>query len=88
MFEGMLYMSDSYNLLMMKKDTPVLFISGDDDPVGEYGEGVLRAYGAFKNAGMTAAKIILYPGAKHELICETNKLEIMNDVLNWIESNI
>ena len=88
LFDGMLLMTDSDNIAQMKKDTPVLFISGDDDPVGEFAEGVIRAYEAFRKAGMTSAKVILYPGAKHELICETNKDEIIKDVLNWIESNI
>ena len=85
---GLLFITDNKNIAKMKKDTPVLFIAGDADPVGEFGKGVKKAADAFKKAGMTDSKLILYPGAKHELICETNKQEIMSDVLNWIESKI
>ena len=36
----------------MKKHLPVLFIAGQEDPVGPYGKGVEQAAKAFRSAGM------------------------------------
>ena len=40
------------NLSKMPKNLPVYFIAGEEDPVGDYGEGVKKAYHDFENAGM------------------------------------
>ena len=37
-----------------------IFLSGDKDPVGECGKGVIRAYNDFKKAGMESIDIRLY----------------------------
>ena len=43
MMDGLLYIQNDKNLDGMKKDLPVFFIAGGDDPVGSYGTGVQRA---------------------------------------------
>ena len=48
----------------MDKDLPVLFIAGDQDPVGEMGKGVRRAYQAFRKAGVRDVSIKLYHGLR------------------------
>ena len=52
MMEGVKFITDQSNLDDMKKDTPVYFMSGTMDPVGECGKGVEKAYKNFKKAGM------------------------------------
>jgi alpha-beta hydrolase superfamily lysophospholipase len=59
-------------------------ISGGSDPVGENGRGVIRAYTAFLNAGLENVQLKLYPGARHELLNETNKQQVYDDTLFWI----
>jgi len=88
MLTGVKFDTNPDNIAKMNKSTPVLFISGDDDPVGEKGEGVRRAYKAFKDAGLENVKMNLYPGARHEILLETNHDEVYNDVLEWINSKI
>ena len=85
MLGGMLMNEDKKNLDKMPKDLPVLFVSGDKDPVGSNGKGVQQAYEAFRAAGMRDVRIKLYPDARHELHNELNREELHRDVLAFLE---
>lgn len=74
------------NLEKMPKELPVLFTAGADDPVGEYGEGVKRAYQSFKDAGMKNVQLKLYDSDRHELLNETDKDTVYEDICQWIRS--
>ena len=50
MLGGMLANEDAKNLDRMPKDLPVLFVSGDKDPVGGNGKGVRQTWAAFPTA--------------------------------------
>ena len=84
MMEGILYISRPKNVARMKKNLPVLFFSGDRDPVGDYGRGVIRAYKSFLKAGMTDVTMKLYHNARHEMLNELNKAEVYQDILSWL----
>lgn len=72
----------------MPKELPVIFMSGADDPVGNYGEGVKRAYGQFIDAGMINTSMKLYPGLRHEILNEKCKKDIYEDIMEFIKKNI
>lgn len=86
MMDGFLYTQQKENLMRMKKDLPVLFIAGGEDPVGDCGKGVARAAAEFRKAGMVQVSQKLYPGARHEILNEINKEEVYEDTANWIRS--
>ncbi len=86
MLTGVKYISSPKNLERMNKDLPVYFISGDGDPVGEYGKGVLRAYNGFLKAGLADVTLKLYHGGRHESLNEINKDEVYADVLAWLQN--
>ena len=88
MMHGIRFIMAPKNLALMRKTKPVYFMSGQLDPVGDYGLGVERAYKAFLDAGCTDVKIKLYPGGRHEMLNETNKDEVYRDILAWIESKL
>ncbi|MCH5325328.1 MAG: alpha/beta hydrolase [Eubacterium sp.] len=69
------------------KELPVLLAAGTDDPVGGYGKGVLKVYEKLLAQGCHA-DIKLYPGARHELLNETIKNDVYNDLLWWTERAI
>ena len=81
---GIGFISKQKNMDRMRKDLPVLFISGDCDPVGEQGKGVIRAYKGFLKAGLTDVTMKLYHGGRHEMLNETNKEEVYQDILGWL----
>ena len=76
------------NLAKMKKDLPVFFIAGGDDPVGSYGKGIHKCVEQFKKAGMTDVSVRVYPLCRHEILNEINKEEIFEDVGQWIEKKL
>ena len=66
---------------------PLLLISGDQDPVGEFGVGVTRVYDRYLKAGLQDVELVLYDGARHELLHETNRQQVYQDLLNWLDAH-
>ena len=69
-------------------EKPIYFMSGDADPVGDYGQGVEKAYQAFCHAGLHDVTIRLYPDGRHEMLNEINKDKVYQDILNWLNSKL
>lgn len=88
MFTGILRLYDPLLLAQVPKELPLLFLAGDADPVGEQGKGVLRAVQSLKDAGVQNIRCILYPGARHELLLERNRLEVFANIRNWLDEQI
>lgn len=66
----------------IRPNQKILLLCGSRDPVGEYGKQVYRLYQKYVDAGVDA-KLIIYGGAKHELHHETNKDEVIDDLLEF-----
>lgn len=88
LFSAIDHTEDRKELAKMEKSLPVLFLSGEDDPVGDFGRGVKRAVSAFHQVGMEDVECILYPKCRHELINEKNREEVFQDMLEWLEFRI
>ena len=89
MLGGIRFNQQPANLRRMDPDTPVLFISGGEDPVGAMGKGVLRSRDAFQKAGMKDVKCILYPGLRHEILNEQlQQSQVYADLLDWLISHL
>ena len=73
------------NLAAMDHDLPVLFFSGEQDPVGGMGRGVRRTVRAFEKAGMKQVTCRLYADRRHEMLLEVNREEVYADVLRWLD---
>lgn len=84
MMQGITMMQKPANLQKMQKDLPILFISGDQDPVGDMGRGVKAAYDSFLEAGCTDITLKLYAGGRHELLSELNWKEVYEDLKDWL----
>ena len=88
MMEGFRYNQDPDHIGRMRKDLPVFFIAGTEDPVGAYGSGVETCVKAFREAGMTKVACKLYPEDRHDVLNELDKAVVWSDVTNWIESAV
>ena len=84
-FDGLLTLSNTQRLGILDKNLPMLFISGDRDPVGGMGKGVQEAAHGYTEAGFQDVTVKLYEGARHELFNETNRDEVIKDVISWIQ---
>ncbi len=69
----------------LPKDLPVLFLSGQQDPVGGMGRGVQRVAGRYRKSGMGQVSVKLYPEARHELLHERCREEVLGDLVSWIQ---
>lgn len=67
------------------KDLPTLVVSGDADPVGNFGKGPEYVYKQLLISGCSHIELKLYPGARHELFNEKNREEVFSDLFEWIE---
>lgn len=76
------------NLNVMPKTLPVYFIAGDMDPVGDYGNGVKKAYEDFSKIGMERITLKLYAGCRHELLNETIKQQVYEEIYPWIMERV
>ena len=65
------------------KSLPTFIMSGEMDPVGNYGRGVLEVYEGLLDKGCDV-RLKLYEGARHELFNETNRQESFFDILEWL----
>jgi alpha-beta hydrolase superfamily lysophospholipase len=77
------------NEARIPKDLPVLIISGDDDPAaGERAERLKQLIDRYPLLGLKDLTARLYPGARHEILNETNRDEVHRDLLAWLEARL
>lgn len=72
----------------MPRDLPVLIQGGSDDPLGgTRGMRLLRdAY--VKRSRLSDVTLQVYEGARHEIYKETNRDEIVADLLAWLDARV
>lgn len=83
MLHGMEITGKRSTIEQMKKELPVLLLSGDEDPVGEQGKGVTRVLKTFERAGIKQVSMKLYPG-RHDILHEACKDTVVQDIEEWI----
>ncbi|MEA2043108.1 MAG: alpha/beta hydrolase [Bacteroidota bacterium] len=71
----------------ISKKLSIHLLSGEKDPVGEYGEGVKKVKLLYENAGIENLSMKLYPEGRHEMLNELNKNEVYSDILNWLNAH-
>ncbi len=74
-----------YNKL--PEELPVLLISGEEDPVGNYGKGVKEVEEKLKKKGKKAS-CILYKGARHEILNDFTYDNVKNDIISFCSREI
>ena len=84
LIEGSFTANDRTLASRIRKDIPMLIISGSDDPVGGYGKGVRKVYKMYKDAGIRDITLRLFEGDRHEILNETDKDDVMKTVSDFI----
>lgn len=78
------YDNSMRNIRKIPKNLPILFASGTCDPVGNMGEGVRAAFQKFWDAGIKDVGIELYENDRHEILNETDRDVVYEDLYNWM----
>ncbi len=88
MLTGMQYTAELKNIQKMNKKMPIFLLSGDKDPVGEFGKGVIKTHEIFKKAGIEDVEIKLYQNLRHDILHEKCKDTIYNDIYLWLKKKM
>ncbi|HEY5223862.1 MAG TPA: alpha/beta fold hydrolase [Microbacteriaceae bacterium] len=65
---------------------PLLIQVGDADSVGGAASNARLAAAYRQRSGLTDVTLIVYPGARHEIYNETNRAEVMTDLITWLDA--
>lgn len=85
MFKGMQYASKEEHIRQIPKNLPLFIVSGDKDPVGENGEAVKKVYEKYKECKLTDVRMKLYENDRHEILNETDRETVFEDIWMWLE---
>jgi alpha-beta hydrolase superfamily lysophospholipase len=88
MLRGLAQANDDRTVALVPKDLPIHLTSGDQDPVGASGKGVQQAADQFTRLGVRDVTVTLWPGARHEILNETNRDEVEVDILEWLDAHL
>ena len=76
------------NVARLSPGLPVYVVAGDRDPVGHMGKGVKRLARLLEKRGHAKVTLALYPGARHDILHETNADEVRGKLLDWINTHL
>lgn len=73
----------------IRSDLPVYLFAGDHDPVGHNGRAVRRLARSYQeDVGSRDVTLRLYPEARHDILHESNRDEILRDLLGWAHRHL
>ena len=84
MFTGILRLHDKELMNKVPKDLPLFFVSGQEDPVGTFGKEVEHSVAYMKDLGVKDVRLKLYPNDRHEILNETDKETVYEDLYSWL----
>lgn len=88
LFAGMKYIGKQANVNKVDRALPCLLISGEKDPVGDFGRAAPAVAEMFRRAGVTDVAVKLYPDARHELLSEPERETVFADILAFLEGHL
>ena len=84
---GLLKVNKS-RVLLATKETPLLFISGEYDPVGNFVVGVKQIRELYSEQGFTDLTLEIVKDTRHEILNEKNKEITYKFIIDWIEKSL
>jgi alpha-beta hydrolase superfamily lysophospholipase len=69
----------------VKKELPILIVSGAEDPVGSYGAGPEKVAKRLIKAGVQDVTLLLYPEYRHEPLNEIGREQVYEALIEWLE---
>lgn len=86
MLTGLVELFHPNSFKKIQANLPIYIFGGDKDPVGEKGKGLPKLAAAYNQSGQSNVSMKLYPDGRHEMLNETNKNDVICDVVNWLKS--
>lgn len=71
----------------MEKNLPILILVGSDDTLGGERSATKLANAYVRRSKLTDVEAIIYPDARHEVFNETNRDEVVADLIGWLDAH-
>lgn len=84
MFAGARRVAEAAELATIPKDLPVYVAGGSKDPVNADLALLHALADRYRMAGLTDVTVRVYDDARHEILNETNRGEVIEDLLEWL----
>ena len=81
-------LADPAVLAQISKDLPIYIFAGDKDPVNHDLEWLKPVAERYRAAGITNVAEKYYPDGRHEMLNETNRNEVIRDLVTWLKKTI
>jgi alpha-beta hydrolase superfamily lysophospholipase len=85
---GLIEIEQPKNQARVPKSLPVYLFAGSDDPVGQASKGPRILAKAYERQGLERVTLELYSGARHEMLNEINRDEVVADVIAWLDKQL
>ncbi|WP_430598133.1 alpha/beta fold hydrolase [Enterococcus sp. AZ177] len=70
------------------QDLPILVISGEQDPVGDFGKGARKVAKELDEAGIKDVSLVLFAELRHEILLENEKTEVYKAIGAWLQKRL
>ncbi|MDD4921287.1 MAG: alpha/beta hydrolase [Bacteroidales bacterium] len=87
-FRALLFLKRKKSVFRIPRNLPVFLFSGEKDPVGNDGKGVMTLYETYRRHGIENLRLQLFPDGRHEMLNEINREEVMEVLYHWIQGNV
>ena len=88
MFVAARQLADPGRVAGMRPDLPIYIAAGEMDPVNGQLALVHALVDRYTSAGLTDVTLKVYPQARHEIFNETNRGEVVDDLLTWLDQKL
>jgi alpha-beta hydrolase superfamily lysophospholipase len=85
MFTGARRLADPAQVAAMRSDLPVYIAVGENDPVNGGLALLTPLTDRYQAAGLGDVTVRVYPGARHEILNETNRDEVIAELNAWLD---
>jgi alpha-beta hydrolase superfamily lysophospholipase len=83
-----LRLADPKELAHIRKDLPIYLFAGDADPLNHSLEWLKPVAARYRAAAITNVSERYSPNARHEIMNETNRAEVLGDLLAWLKLTV
>jgi alpha-beta hydrolase superfamily lysophospholipase len=72
----------------INKETPIFMVSGGDDMVSQRTETLMVLINRYKKLGIKDVSHKIYEGARHEVINDISRDEVVKDCIAWLDAHV
>ncbi|MGC2277978.1 MAG: alpha/beta fold hydrolase, partial [Candidatus Binatus sp.] len=88
MAASMVRLIDPAAIGQIRKELPIYIFAGDKDPINHHLEWLKPVAERYRAAGIANVTEKYYAEGRHEMLNETNRDEVMRDLVSWLKDTI